>query len=384
MAINYTRAGLYRKNLYGEMEYRSFVPAALPPDPSVVIDDEMGTLLLEAHKKLSYLEGITSLIPDMNLFISMYVRKEALLSSQIEGTQATLEDIFDPDIENNHNLDVADVVNYIKATEYAIARLNELPLCARLIRETHSILLDGVRGQEKEPGSFRSTQNWIGGQGSTLRTAMYIPPNVEDMKKSVSDLERYMNMGDDSLDVLIRAALIHYQFETIHPFLDGNGRIGRLMITLYLMEQKVLKTPCLYLSYFLKANRIEYYDRMSEVRKSGDYEQWIRFFLRAFRDAAEDAAVTVRELSDLHNGNIALINKEKRNTNLKSVFRYMEQNPILEIKKTADALNLAYNTVAKQVNWLISKGILVPAEKRGKSRTFIYDAYLGILRRDTE
>ena len=384
MAINYTRAGSYRKNLYGEMEYRSFVPAALPPDPSVVIDDEMGTLLLEAHKKLSYLEGITSLIPDMNLFISMYVRKEALLSSQIEGTQATLEDIFDPDIENNHNLDVADVVNYIKATEYAIARLNELPLCARLIRETHSILLDGVRGQEKEPGSFRSTQNWIGGQGSTLRTAMYIPPNVEDMKKSVSDLERYMNMDNDSLDVLIRAALIHYQFETIHPFLDGNGRIGRLMITLYLMEQKVLKTPCLYLSYFLKANRIEYYDRMSEVRRSGDYEQWIKFFLRAFRDAAEDAAVTVRELSDLHNGNIALINKEKRNTNLKSVFRYMEQNPILEIKKTADALNLAYNTVAKQVNWLISKGILVPAEKRGKSRTFIYDAYLGILRRDTE
>lgn len=384
MAINYTRAGSYRKNLYGEMEYRSFVPAALPPDPSVVIDDEMGTSLLEAHKKLSYLEGITSLIPDMNLFISMYVRKEALLSSQIEGTQATLEDIFDPDIENNHNLDVADVVNYIKATEYAIARLNELPLCARLIRETHSILLDGVRGQEKEPGSFRSTQNWIGGQDSTLRTAMYIPPNVEDMKESVSDLERYMNMDNDSLDVLIRAALIHYQFETIHPFLDGNGRIGRLMITLYLMEQKVLKTPCLYLSYFLKANRIEYYDRMSEVRRSGDYEQWIKFFLRAFRDAAEDAAVTVRELSDLHNGNMALISKEKRNANLKSVFRYMEQNPILEIKKTADALNLAYNTVAKQVNWLISKGILVPAEKRGKSRTFIYDSYLGILRRDTE
>lgn len=276
------------------------------------------------------------------------------------------------------------LLNSLKATEYAIARLNELPLCARLIRETHSILLDGVRGQEKEPGSFRSTQNWIGGQGSTLRTAMYIPPNVEDMKESVSDLERYMNMDNDSLDVLIRAALIHYQFETIHPFLDGNGRIGRLMITLYLMEQKVLKTPCLYLSYFLKANRIEYYDRMSEVRRSGDYEQWIKFFLRAFRDAAEDAAVTVRELSDLHSDNMALISKEKRNANLKSVFMYMEQNPILEIKKTADALNLAYNTVAKQVNWLISKEILVPAEKRGKSRTFIYDAYLGILRRDTE
>ncbi len=384
MVINRTRAGSYRTNLHGEMEYRSFMPAKLPPDPPVVVDDEMGALLLEAHKNLSYLEGITSLIPDMNLFISMYVRKEALLSSQIEGTQATLEDIFDPDIENNHNLDVADVINYIKATEYAIARLSELPLCARLIRETHSVLMDGVRGQEKEPGSFRFTQNWIGGQGSTLRTAVYIPPNAEDMNNAISDLEKYMNEDDGSLDVLIRAALIHYQFETIHPFLDGNGRVGRLMITLYLMEQKVLKTPCLYLSYFLKANRIEYYDRMSEIRRSGDYEQWVKFFLRAFRDAAADAAVTVRELSVLHSKNQELISKEKRNGNLKRVFRYMEQNPILEIKKTADALDLAYNTVAKQVNWFISKGILIPADKKGKTRTFIYDAYLAILRRDTE
>ena len=304
--------------------------------------------------------------------------------SQIEGTQATLEDIFDPELENNSNMDVADVVNYIKATEYAIRRLEKLPLCARLIRETHQVLMEGVRGQEKEPGSFRTSQNWIGGQGSSLRTAVYIPPNVEDMSLAISDLEKYMNAECENLDVLIRAALIHYQFETIHPFLDGNGRIGRLLITLFLLEQKVLKTPCLYLSYFLKVNRIEYYDRMSEIRRSGNYEQWVKFFLRAFRDAAADAAKAVEELSMLHNYHSGVIQAEKRNGNLKRIFAYLEQNPIIEIGKTARELNLAYNTVVKQIEKLLALGILTPAEKTGKSRTFLYRDYLAILRRDTE
>lgn len=385
MVVNNTRAGFYRSNLSGDMAYRSFVPTKLPPDPPIEIDDEMGVLLLEAHKKLSYLEGITAMIPDLNLFISMYVRKEALLSSQIEGTQATLEDIFDPDLENNSNVDVADVVNYIKATEYAVKRLDALPLCARLIRETHQVLMEGVRGQEKEPGNFRTSQNWIGGQGSSLKTAVYIPPNPEDMDAAISDLEKYMNEEQESLDVLIRAALIHYQFETIHPFLDGNGRVGRLLITLFLLDQKVLQTPCLYLSYFLKANRIEYYDRMSEIRRSGNYEQWIKFFLRAFREAAEDAAKAIEELSALHRLHAGIIDKEKRSGNLKRIFSYLEQNPIIEIGKTAGDLDLSYNTVAKQVEKLLSLGILASSEKTGKkSRTFLYRDYLAILRRDTE
>lgn len=384
MAIDNRRAGFYRSNLSGDMEYQSFVPAKLPPQPPIAVDDEMGELLLEAHKKLSYLEGITAMIPNLNLFISMYVRKEALLSSQIEGTQATLEDIFDPDLESNSNADVADVVNYIKATEYAIKRQCELPLCARLIRETHQVLMEGVRGQEKNPGSFRTSQNWIGGQGSSLKTAVYIPPNPEDMAEAVSDLEKYMNEEYDSLDVLIRAALIHYQFETIHPFLDGNGRVGRLLITLFLLDQKVLKTPCLYLSYFLKENRIEYYDRMSEIRRSGKYEQWIKFFLRAFRDAADDAAKTVEELSALHKLHADIIDAEKRNGNLKRIFSYLEQNPIIEIGKTANKLHLSYNTVAKQIEKLLELEILSPAEKSGKSRTFLYRDYLAILKRDTE
>lgn len=384
MTIDNKRAGFYRSNLSGDMEYHSFVPSKLPPDPPIRIDDEMGTLLLNAHKKLSYLEGITTMIPNLNLFISMYVRKEALLSSQIEGTQATLEDIFDPYVEENSNIDVADVVNYIKATEYAIKRLEELPLCARLIRETHQVLMEGVRGQEKEPGSFRTSQNWIGGQGSSLKTAIYIPPNPEDMTAAISDLEKYMNEEHLNLDILIRAALIHYQFETIHPFLDGNGRVGRLLITLFLLDQKVLQTPCLYLSYFLKANRIEYYDRMSEVRRSGNYEQWIKFFLRAFFNAAEDAAKTVEELSALHRFHADIIDKEKRNGNLKRIFSYIEQNPIIEIGKTANELGLAYNTAAKQIEKLLTLGVLIPAGKAGKSRIFLYHDYLAILRRDTE
>ena len=235
-------------------------------------------------------------IPSVNLFVSMHVRKEALMSSQIEGTQATLEDVLNPMLNENANRDVADVVNYIKATDYAIARLTQLPLCNRLLRETHAVLMQGVRGQDKNPGEFRTSQNWIGGSGSTLKTARYIPPTAQDMETAMSDLEKYLH-SDDDLDVLIRTALIHYQFETIHPFLDGNGRIGRLLITLYLMQQGVLTTPALYISYFLKRNRIEYYDRMTEVRHKDNYEQWIKFFLSAIYESSEDATNTIDKLT---------------------------------------------------------------------------------------
>ena len=290
------RAGKIKTNLSGEAAYKSFTPTPLPPNPPVELDNETVELLVRANKQLTLLEAIASRIPSVNLFISMYVRKEALMSSQIEGTQATLEDVLDPLINENANRNVADVINYIKATEFAIARLKELPLCNRLIKEAHAVLMEGVRGQEKNPGEFRYSQNWIGGQGSTLKNARFIPPAPEDMTTAMSDLEKYIN-GDDQLDVLIRVALIHYQFETIHPFLDGNGRIGRLLITLYLMEKEVLTTPALYISYFLKKNRIEYNDRMSEVRRNGNYEQWIKFFLQAIYESAEDATITIDKLT---------------------------------------------------------------------------------------
>lgn len=378
------RAGCFITNLSGEMAYQSFRPNPLPPEPPIEMSKEMIAKLVDANRKLATLDGLSSRIPNMDLFVSMYVRKEALLSSQIEGTQCTLDDILNPFAEENINLNVSDVVNYIQAEEFAIDRLQTLPLCNRLIKETHAVLMEGVRGQEKNPGEFRYSQNWIGGQGSTLRNARYIPPNPEDMINAMSDLEKYMN-GEDSLDPLIQAALIHYQFETTHPFLDGNGRVGRLLITLFLMEKKILSTPSLYISYFLKMNRIEYYDRMTRVRKTGDYEQWVLFFLQALSDSAEDAIQTIDRLTEIHNRNVQKFNSmtKRQQTNAINFLIYLEKNPIIDIQKTAAALNLSYNTVAKSVALFVDNGILQQTEKSGRSKIYSYVDYLAVLRKDT-
>ena len=223
------RSGEYIRNMTGEAEYRSFRPAALPPEPALELNEEMLRLLVEANRRLAQLDTAAQLIPNTELFVSMYVRKEALMSSQIEGTQCTLEDVLDPELDANTNMDVSDVINYVKAAQFALDRLASLPICNRLLRETHEILMEGVRGQEKNPGEFRRSQNWIGPAGCALKDARYIPPNVEDMEDAMSALEKYIN-DSEVYDPLIRAALIHYQFETIHPFLDGNGRIGRLIM----------------------------------------------------------------------------------------------------------------------------------------------------------
>ena len=378
------RAGAFVSNLTGEMAYPSFRPAPLPPNPPIALSGELVAKLVEANKKLAALDGLSARIPNMDLFVSMYVRKEALLSSQIEGTQCTLDDILNPLMEENTNRNVSDVVNYIKATEFALNRLHSLPLCNRLIKETHAVLMEGVRGQEKSPGEFRYSQNWIGGQGSTIRNARYIPPNPEDMQTAMSDLEKYMN-GDDSLDPLIQAALIHYQFETTHPFLDGNGRVGRLLIPLFLMEKGILSRPALYISYFLKMNRIEYYDRMTQVRKTGDYEQWVMFFLQALSDSAGDAIQTIDALTALHNQSVAKLGafSKRQQTNLLKLFAYIETNPIIDIQKTAAALGLSYNTVSKMVMILVDEGILRQTDKAGKAKIYSYADYLDILRKDT-
>ena len=376
-------AGKEKHNMSGEAAYTSFVPAPLPPEPPLELDADILTVLVRANRQLAALESIAARIPNMPLFVSMYVRKEALMSSQIEGTQATLEDVLDPLLEANTNRNVADVVNYIKATDYAVKRLETLPLCNRLLRETHAVLMEGVRGQEKYPGEFRRSQNWIGGQGSSLKTARYIPPSPEDMEIAMSDLEKYINT-EDGQDDLIRAALIHYQFETIHPFLDGNGRIGRLLITLYLMERKLLSSPVLYISYFLKRNRVEYYDRMSEVRRSGNYEQWVRFFLQAVEECAQDAIETIDKLNALHEKDstaVSEMGRAAKNTAL--VFAYLEANPIIDIGKTAQALGLSFNTVSSAVKRLEDAGILTQTEAANRNRTFAYEAYLEILRNGT-
>jgi Fic family protein len=377
------RAGIFKTNLSGEMAYKSFVPASLPPNPAIEQDNATIEILVKANKQIALLEGIAQRIPNVNLFVSMYVRKEALMSSQIEGTQATLEDVLDPLIEENTNRPVGEVVNYIKATEFAVNRLKELPLCNRLIKEAHAVLMSGVRGQEKNPGEFRHSQNWIGPAGSTLQNASFVPLSPEDMIQAMSELEKYI-YAPDELDILIRIALIHYQFETIHPFLDGNGRIGRLLITLLLMEQNVLTTPALYISYFLKKNRIEYYDRMSEVRNKGNYEQWVKFFLKAVYESAKDATDTIDKLTILHDRNCAVIEKMGRSAKTAMrLFTYLETNPIIDIQKTANDLGIAFNTISSAVKHLCKIGVLEQTSTQSRNRTFAYKEYLDILREGT-
>ena len=379
------RAGRYRKNLTGELAYESFIPSRLPPNPDVRIDEEMLSLLTKANGSLAVLETISNKIPNRLLFTAMYVRKEALLSAQIEGTQVTFEDILDPMLEKNTNRDIEDVVNYINAADYAIKRLATLPLCNRLIREAHFILMKSLRGQDKYPGEFRTSQNWIGGYGATIKSARYISPCPQDMIQAMSDLEKYMN-DEDETNVLIRAALIHYQFETIHPFLDGNGRVGRLLIMLFLIDRKVLTTPALYISYFLKKYQSEYYSRLSDVRIKGNFEQWVKFFLRAINESAQDAVQTIDELSNLHNENMKLIEKlklGKANKNTLRVFEYLEAHPIIDIGKTSKALNISFNTASVSIKRLVDLEILVPTKNAARNRVFAYKAYLEILRRNT-
>ncbi len=378
-----SRAGIYVDNLTGEAAYQSFKPNPLPPIPEIEMDEEIVKLLIDANKQLVKLDTASQLISNADLFISMYVRKEALISSQIEGTQCTLDDVLDPEVESNANLDVSDVINYVKATQYALKRLEGLPLCCRLIREIHEVLMENVRGQDKTPGEFRHSQNWIGPANCSLKDARYIPPNVEDMQTAMADLEKYINENVD-YDPLIRVALIHYQFETIHPFLDGNGRIGRLLILLYLMEQGLLIKPVIYISYFLKKNQIEYYDRISEVRRNGNFEQWIRFFLEAVSKAASDSLEAIQQLSALHDRNIEKLPKTTRSKdNLRAVFDYIEQYPIIDIKRTAKKLEVSYNTVATAVKKLVELGILQETTNAARNRVFAYEEYLRILRKDT-
>lgn len=375
------RAGELVNNLSGDAAYKSFKPSALPP--KLNIDNDMLKKLVEANRDLIRLDTAAKLIPGSELFISMYVRKEALISSQIEGTQCTLDDVLDPKLDTNANLDVADVVNYVKACSYAIERLEKIPLCKRLFREIHGQLLSGVRGQEKNPGEFRRSQNWIGAANCSLKEARFIPPNVDDMNQAMDELELYMNESDD-YDPLIRISLIHYQFETIHPFLDGNGRVGRLLILLYLMQQWLISKPIIYISYFLKKNQIEYYDRISEVRRSGNYEQWISFFLEAVSAAAKDSLDTVEKLNALHEQNVKKLPKTSRsNDNVRKLFDYIEQFPIIDIKKTSEAFGISYNTVSSAIKKLEQIGILKQTTNASRNRVFSYEDYLHILRKDT-
>ena len=373
------RAGQDIKVALGKAAYFAYLPNPLPPDPTIDIDGEMLSLLSDAHAALARLDEITQWLPNIDLFIGAYVRKEALLSSQIEGTQTTLEDVLCSDNQKAVNADVGDVINYVNALNFAIAKMQTLPICSRLLCETHRILMQGVRGAEKNPGEFRNSQNWIGVAGSTILTARYIPPTVEDMHAAMSDLEKFIN--DFDMDVLLKVALVHYQFETIHPFFDGNGRIGRMLITLMLLSENKLSSPILYMSLFLKTNRVEYYDRLSEVRKNGNYEQWIKFFLQGMIETCNDSISSIKSINEILNAD--MLKTDNCNPSTKAVYKYIQDHPIVDISSTAKALHLSYNMTASAVNRLCAFGILRETTNRQRGRIFEYTTYLNILKSGT-
>lgn len=378
--------GFLRKNLEGEMEYRSFAPAPLGDVVPVELDSQTVNLLGACSRKIGELEGMLRFVPNANMYLTMYVRKEALLSAQIEGTQCTFDDILDPDNDELTKKDVAEVVAYVNATEYAVQRMEQLPLCLRLLRETHEHLLASSRGREKNPGQVRTSQNWIGPAGCTLRSAAYVPPNVDDMNDALSDLERFINENKD-VDPIVKAALVHYQFETIHPFLDGNGRLGRLLITLSLYNDGVLSGAVFYPSYQLKLNRYRYYESLMDVRQRGTYAQWIRFFCESLLASAEDAVVTLEQLVELRERSLARIREGMGRTilNGQRLLELLEGNPIVDVGFVADRLEVGRTTASKLVAAFVDMGILVlRKEEKQRYRTYLYEEYLGILRQGSE
>lgn len=324
-----SRSGKYVKVYLGDASYYSYRPNDLPPYPSLNIDNELLFILTKAHNDISEMNTTLELIPNTDLFIASYVRREALLSSQIEGTQATLEDVLSPEFASDSDEDIKDVVNYVKALNYALERMNVLPISSRLLCETHSILLDNTRGSEKARGEFRKSQNWIGNSKSNINTAVYVPPNVSDMNECMSELEKFINTSD--MVALLKVALVHYQFETIHPFLDGNGRIGRMLITLMLLSYECIKKPILYMSLYLKANQREYYDRLGEVRKNGNYEQWVKFFIKGVSETAVDVAQTSKAINQIFKKYENIL---KPKTMVQRLFLdYIKEHPIFSIGK---------------------------------------------------
>lgn len=357
--------------------YRAFIPARLPPDPPVALDGELLTLLSQADISLGRLDGVVRVIPDPDFFVGMYVRREAVLSSQIEGTQSTLEDLLEvelePDMRGLHG-DVGDIVNYIAAMTHGLSRLEELPLSLRLIREIHAELLRGGRGSHATPGEFRRTQNWIGPKGASLSQATFVPPPVPEMTEALSDFEKYLHSERQNA-LLIRAGLAHAQFETIHPFLDGNGRVGRLLITFLLVHEGALRAPLLYLSYYFKLHRAEYYDRLMAVRLRGDWEGWLRFFLRGVAETAEQATDTAERIFELREQNRSLVMGDTGPNGLK-LLSMLFKRPLINVNAVGSDLDVSFPTANRLVARFEELGLLRELTGQRRSRLFRYEPYL--------
>jgi Fic family protein len=351
------------------------------------MDTELTRLLSNADRSLGRLDGIGSVLPNPDLFVAMYVRQEAVLSSQIEGTQSTLEDVLRFEVEKKAAevpKDVEEVVNYVSAMNHGIKRLDTLPLSQRLVREIHSKLLKGVRGAQRNPGEFRKTQNWIGPPGAGLASATFVPPPVLDMLEALDNFEKFLH--DDSLPVLLQCGLAHAQFETIHPFLDGNGRVGRLLITLLLCQRQVLHRPLLYLSHYLKANRAEYYDRLMAIRNDGNWEDWLKFFLRGVDAVSGEAIDKARKIIKLREEHRELISQNMgRNANRGfRLLDYLYGQPIINVRIAEKLLSSSYVTADKVVQQLTRLKILKAMSRQKRNRRYSYTDYIELFESATE
>ena len=380
MAFFTQRSGRYVQQSTG---YRAFIPAPLPPNPEIEFDGELRTLLSQADRDIARLDALATLLPNPELFIGMYVRHEAVLSSQIEGTQSTLEDLLAFEAQGTNNdspKDVEEVINYVRAMNHGLRRLSDLPLSLRLLREIHGELMHKVRGGEKTPGEFRTSQNWIGGAGSNLSNAAFVPPPPQEVMNTLGALEIFMHDGKATTPLLIRCGLAHAQFETIHPFLDGNGRVGRLLITLMLCEEQALSRPVLYLSVFLKAHRAEYYDRLTAIREFGHWEQWLKFFLRGVSHTARAATRTATDIVNMRETHrSALIKSPKALKLLDSLF----QQPLVSPNRIAQIVGCTHPTAVKLAKDLEARGWLQEVTGFERNRLYRYQPYLELFHRET-
>jgi len=370
-----TRAGLFVKQVAG---YRAFIPAPLPPDPPVHLDAPMSALLSRADQAVGRLDGVVYTLPAADMFVAMYVRREAVLSSQIEGTQSSLDDVLTFELDPKGRevpRDVEEVVNYVRAMNYGLERLTTLPLSNRLIREIHQILLQGVRGASKQPGEYRTSQNWIGAGNVPLERAAFVPPPVAEMWPALDNLQWFMH-EERSLPVLVHCGLAHAQFETIDPFLDGNGRVGRLLITFLLSYRGILHRPLLYLSAFLKGHRAEYYDRLTAVREQGDWEGWLRFFLRGVAETAEEAATTARSIVHMRETHRMLVQERNLGLNGLRLLDLLFHYPVVNVRLVEDRLGVAFVTASKLVKQFEALDFVVEVTGGKRSRRFHYVPYL--------
>jgi Fic family protein len=379
--VSASGAGQYVEQLEG---YKAFIPNPLPPVPEIIMDQEMWNLLSQADRALGRLDGATDALPNPDLFVYMYVRKEAVLSSQIEGTQASLIDVLEFEsqaLEPDNPQDVAEVVNYISAIKYGLERLKELPISSRLIREIHQELMKGVRGAECHPGEFRHSQNWIGAGGCSLANATYVPPPPHEMLQSLDNLEKFLH-DPQPIPTLIKIGLAHSQFETIHPFLDGNGRTGRLLITFLLCEQNILQRPLLYISYYFKKYRSEYYDRLQAVRDSGNWEGWLKFFLRGVYEVAQEAAATARKIVNLKEEHRQLVLNAmgRRSGNAIALLESLYFRPIFTVEHAEAITNLKYPNANTLIKDLSDIGLLQEITGQKRNRAFSYAPYLDVFK----